>query len=382
MRASMLALFSTLMSACASPWEPAFDEQLRDEERGKVEIAPAAEALTFARRSTPQGPQLIAVTGWQDGRIAGLAVAAPGAGGDAIALLRERGYDALRDEVLAAAAAARVTVPADELLSPVDFDAAHIAVGTNYPEHASDAGTTRPFLFPKLVRPTGSGSSVHAGDGLLDYEVEIAVVPLEPLAGGTAPELLGLMVANDFTDRATLMRAVDRNDIESGKGFTTGKSFEGYLPVGSLLVVARNWRSFMAGLELRLFVNGRLRQRSRASEMVWNVDEMLAQIHKRKATAWEHRGAQVPLLPGDAIAARTLILTGTPHGTVFSGMPPRFIAGGLARWLLGGWDRSVPERVIEAYVDGARGAGAYLQPGDEVLIHVQRLGQIRSQVTR
>ncbi len=50
--------------------------------------------------------------------------------------------------------------------------------------------------------------------------------------------------------------------------------------------------------------------------------------------------------------------------------------------LLGGWGSSIPTHAISAYVDDARSAGAYLQPGDQVTSHVDYLGAIRNQVTR
>jgi len=284
--------------------------------------------------------------------------------------------------VLDAPADARVSLPADKLVVPVDFNDEHVAVGTNYAEHADEAGTTRPFLFPKRVQPGVSGDAVSAGSGLLDYEVELAVIPLEPLTAAAPPRFLGLLLSNDFTDRETLMHAVDRKDVESGKGFTTGKSFPGFLPVGGLLVIPRDYRVFAASLELQLFVNDGLRQRALVSEMVWDFDKVLAQALSRKDVRWDHRGDQVALFEGEAIAPRTLILTGTPHGTVFSGVPTGVIASGIFRWLLGGWEKSPPEQVIESYIASAREAGAYLQPGDEVLIHVERLGQIRSTVVR
>lgn len=383
-KAVMLAMISTLLAACSPKWEPAFHERYPEEERGTVEIADPADALTFARYRSSGGPRVMLVTAWTGDQVEGVDVGAlhgrePD---DAVALFGAVGYDRLLPDIATAPAAARVKVPAEDLLLPVDFGSDHIAVGTNYPEHASDAGTTRPFLFPKLVQPTASGDPVGAGSGLLDYEVELAVVPLEPLAKNESPPVLGFILANDFTDRETLMHAVDRNDVESGKGFTTGKSFPGYLPVGQLFVVPRDWRAFAKNLELRLFVNGDLRQRAKVPEMVWDIDEVLRQVWARQGVRWEHRGEQVALFEGDAIPARTLVLTGTPHGTVFDGVPPQVIARGLVSFALGGWSRGIAGSVIEAYVASAREAKAYLQPGDEVLIHVQRLGQIRSRVVR
>ncbi len=378
----LIAMLSALLAPPAAQWAAAFEESFPEEDRGNVSIADLDDALTFARVASTDGHRVIAVTGYRGGIIDGIDLStALGCNiDDAATLFVERGYDRLRDDVRSAPAAARVSIEVSRLVIAVDFSDDHIAVGTNYPEHAADAGTVRPFLFPKLVQPGLSGDPVSVRGGLLDYEVEIAVLPLEPLPQGEQPRFLGLMLANDFTDRETLMHAVDRNDIESGKGFTTGKSFPGYLPVGNLLVIPRDWRAFVGRLELRLFVNDALRQRSRATEMVWDVDRVLAETWLRKDLRWQHRAEQVALFDGDAISARTLVLTGTPHGTVFSGVPGRVIAAGLLRWLWGGWTTSIPEQVIEAYVDAARTAKAYLQPGDEVAIHVHYLGELRSTV--
>jgi 2,4-diketo-3-deoxy-L-fuconate hydrolase len=372
-----------LLAGCADMFQPAFHETLAETDRRTVAIAPPEVALTFARVASDGGPRVIAVTSWIDDRIEGVDMGALSGRDvrDAPALFLERGYDALAADIATAPATKRVGVTAESLIVPVDFGDHHIAVGTNYPEHASDAGTTRPFLFPKMVQPGISGDDVHAGTGLLDYEVEIAAMTLEPLAAGAAPRFLGLLASNDFTDRETLMHAVDRNDIESGKGFTTGKSFPGFLPVGPLLVIPRDYRSFSRELEIRLYVNDALRQKALGSEMVWDIDEVLRQVFARKGVRWDFRGREVALFEGDAIPARTLVLSGTPHGTVFDGVPGGVMVRGIGAWIFGGFlSRSPASQVIESYVAAARDAGAYLQPGDEVRIHIPRLGQIRSHV--
>src|SRR6185369_315515 len=377
----MLAFVFNLMASLQGSWEPAFQEALKEGERGDVQIADLTDALTFARADVDGRRRVLAVTRYRGGNIDAVDLSAVLSSNptDPIAAFGQRGYDQLLSDIRTAPPGAHVRVPASALVIPFDCADHHIAVGTNYPEHADDAGTVRPFLFPKLVQAGASGDDVAVRGGLLDYEVEIAVVTLEPLAGRD-PDHLGLVLANDFTDREALMHAVDRHDIESGKGFTTGKSFPGYLPVGNLFVIPRDWKTFVRGLELRLFVNEALRQRSSSSEMVWDVSEVLAQTLARKGVRWDHRGNDISLFDGDAIPARTLILTGTPHGTVFSGVPAAVIASGLVRWLAGGWNEGLPGNVIRAYVDAARHAEAYLQPGDEVFIHVARLGELKSRV--
>jgi 2-keto-4-pentenoate hydratase/2-oxohepta-3-ene-1,7-dioic acid hydratase in catechol pathway len=327
---------------------------------------------------------LLAVTRYEGGAVSGvdLGIHLERPAADPIELLRAVGWEGLRDAVAAAPASARVTAAAERLDLPLDLGEHHIAAGTNYPEHAGEAEVEDgPFLFPKLVRPTGPRADVPAGDALLDYEVELAFVALEDLPAGAHPSRMGVLVSNDYTDRATLLRHVDVWDPASGVGFTTGKSRPGYLPVGDLLVVPRDVRSFAASLELRLWVNGELRQRAAVSEWIWDLDRILDEIEARRDTTWQHRGAAVSLLsPEKTIAARTLILAGTPAGTVFAGVDTGTRARGALAWLFGGWATPLPRHVVEAYIREARAAGEYLRPGDRVVIHVDQLGIIENRI--
>jgi 2-keto-4-pentenoate hydratase/2-oxohepta-3-ene-1,7-dioic acid hydratase in catechol pathway len=352
---------------------------------GSVEIAPLDEAVTFARVRRDGAHRVLAVTRWADGAVEGVDLSAllgrPVS--DPIALLDdEEDQGALADRIAAAPDATRVTAAAGDLDLPVELGAHHVAAGTNYPEHAGEADVTDgPFLFAKLVEPTQSRAPVSAGDGLLDYEVELAFVTLTPLESAQATPRLGLVVCNDYTDRATLLRHVDVWNPASGTGFTTGKSFPGYLPVGDLLVVPRDVRAFADGLELRLWVNGELRQQTRASEWIWDLDRLLAETWARRDVTWEHRGGQVSLLsPAKTIPARTLLLAGTPAGTVFQGVDVGTRARGAFAWLWSGFEGPLPAHVVETYVRDARAAGGYLKPGDQVVIHVERLGVVANAI--
>jgi 2,4-diketo-3-deoxy-L-fuconate hydrolase len=382
-----LLVFSALLGACGSNWEPAFEATVDPSELDSVAIANPEHALTFARIGSDGSRRLIAVTRYEAGSVEGvdLSVSLGRHIADPIQLFLEEGYDALRGIVSRAAPGARVSLPASELVIPVDLREHHIAAGTNFPEHAGETSVERgPFLFPKIVSPTGPYGPVPAGAGLLDYEVEMAWVLLEPLSDPTTlPEYMGLVVCNDYTDRETLLRNVDVGNVESGEGFTTGKSFPGHLPVGNLFVVPRDFRAFAENLELRLYVNGRLRQRSTTREMIWDIDDLLAQTWARRSLTWEHRAHPVSLLgESELIPDRTLIMSGTPHGTVFRGVATRHMISGFLSWLWGGWGTPLPTHAISAYVDEARSAGAYLQPGDQVAAHVDYLGVIRNEVTR
>jgi len=349
-----------------------------------VEIAPVAEALTFARVDTDGRRRVVLVERYQDDKVAAvdlsLVLARPIE--DPIAVYRELGYTKLAEIVASAPTSARVVVDGTALALPLDLGTHHIAAGTNYPEHGSEAGVEDgPFLFAKLVAPTPSGAEVPVGQGLLDYEVELAWVTLDEIRDGKPPAAMGVMLCNDYTDRETLLHHLDPWNVASGKGFTTGKSFPGFLPVGDLFVIPRDYRAFGAARELELTVNGEPRQRSAVSAQIWDVDELFAEAWKRRDQHWEHRGGEVFLFAdGGVIEPRTLILSGTPAGTVFQDVGLAHKLQGATSWVLGGFDRSVASHVVEAYVSDPAVRATYLKPGDVVTIRSDYLGTIRNRI--
>lgn len=204
------------MAALWAPtWKLAFDEELPANQKTvatrSCSIAPTDQALTFARSASGQ---VIGVTSYSEGKVRGTDLTEALGSGDPVDLFNKHGYDKIREAIENNGKS--ISISTSELGLPADFPVENIAVGTNYPEHAKDAGTVKPFLFPKIGKPLKSGSDVSAGQGLLDYEVELAVFPLAPMSTST-PEFLGLVLANDLTDRQQLFGLVD-NDITTGKG--------------------------------------------------------------------------------------------------------------------------------------------------------------------
>lgn len=354
-------------------YEPLYDEVLAIGDADDVAVADPAVALTFARTKENH---VYLVTGYREGAIYGvdltLALGRPGS--DPLEMLAAEGYERLAET----AQAQQDAVPVDQLRTPVDLGQDHIAAGLNYPEHAGEVSVDDgPFLFPKLVEPTSWNSPLRVGQALLDYEVEVAWIPLDTTDPRGVDGPVGMILANDFTDRATLLDLVDTDDVAGGAGFTTAKSAPGYLPVGNLLVVPRDPTRFGQDLELRLYVNGELRQRGALHDMIWDLPTIVDQTLHRRSLTWTHRDARVSLLDGtDHIPPRTLMLSGTPQGTVYTDVDlPRRVEGFL-RWAAFGWNRSIPDHAINAYVGDARSAGIYLQPGDRVTIVVDYLGVI------
>jgi 2-keto-4-pentenoate hydratase/2-oxohepta-3-ene-1,7-dioic acid hydratase in catechol pathway len=349
-----------------------------------VTVAPPAEALTFARVEGNDGPRTLLVLRYDHGSVEAvdLSMALGRAVRDPIDAYHEHGRARLVDLAARADPSARVVVAATTLTTPVDLASHHVAAGTNYPEHAGEAGVEDgPFLFAKLVTPTAPRSSVPVGSALLDYEVELAWVTLEDRHDGTPPAEMGVILCNDYTDRETLLEHIDVWNVASGDGFTTGKSFRGYLPVGDLFVIPRDYRSFAATRKLALDVNGAPRQRSVVSAQVWSIDALLAETWKRRGQRWQHRDDEIGLLADDEILpARTLILSGTPSGTVFQDIGFAHKTRGVASWIFGGWREPIAAHVIGSYVRDPAVRARYLQPGDRVTISVDGLGVIDNEI--
>jgi len=347
-----------------------------------VEIAPLDEALTFACTRTEDGGRLIAVRAYLEGQITGVDLSSlkTSVAEDAIDLIHRLGQDAVRAFVQAAKD--EVTVSSDHLGLPVRLGDQNIGVGTNYAEHAAESTVVgSPFLFPKIVQPTAWDAPIPAGDALLDFEVELCLVPLEALMPGS-PVFGGLILGNDVTDRAVLLRNVDIADPQSGKGFTSGKSGPNYMPVGDLFVVPRNLPSFLSRLTLHLSVNGQVRQHAAATDWIWDLEEIVRQCRLKRDVSWAYWGGVARLAIGEAneINARTVIMAGTPAGTVFHGVPTKDRVMGALGWLLSGCKGPLIAQVIERYIKSARAAKTYLQPGDRVDIRVDRLGCLSNHI--
>ena len=335
-----------------------------------VDIAPLDEALTFAQTKAQEGERLIAVRAYQEGQIRGVDLSSlrASASEDAIDLIHRLGQDAIRAFVQASKD--EVVVSSDHLGLPIRLGDQNIGVGTNYAEHAAESTVVgSPFLFPKIVQPTAWDALIPAGDALLDFEVELCLVPLEALMPGSP--VFGV-----------LLRNVDIADPQSGKGFTSGKSGPNYMPMGDLFVVPRNLPSFLRSLTLHLSVNGQIRQHAAATDWIWDLEEIVRQCRLKRDVSWAYWGGVARLAIGEAneINARTVIMAGTPAGTVFHGVPTKDRLMGALAWLLSGCKGPLIARVIERHINSARAAKTYLQPGDRVDIRVDRLGCLSNRI--
>ena len=213
--------------------------------------------------------------------------------------------------VRAAASTGVGGVPADRLplRSPVTTPCRVVAQAVNYASHAQDAGVgedSPPVFFRK------SSASVSAPTGevirpahvrLLDYELEVGLVMGHQLPVGAAVTDTNLP---GYVAAVVMCNDVSARDVQLEKGqFYESKSYPTFTPTGPRLVLLdADDFGRLAGLRLRLWVNGELRQ-----------DATMADMITRPAAALSALAGFQPLDPGD------LVLTGTPGGTALQAPP-------------------------------------------------------------
>ncbi|OJU86439.1 MAG: 5-carboxymethyl-2-hydroxymuconate isomerase [Burkholderiales bacterium 66-5] len=183
------------------------------------------------------------------------------------------------------------------LEAPIPDASKYLAIGMNYQDHAEEArraGLSIPktqLWFNKQV------SCIHGPfDPVLiprvsekvDYEIELGVVigrRCRYVAESEAHAVVGgYFVANDVSAR---------DWQQASPTFTLGKSFDTHGPIGPWIVTPDEVADPHA-LEMRLFVNGELRQRQRTGNMIYTIWQ---QIH--------HLSQVMTLEPGDLIATGT-----------------------------------------------------------------------------
>jgi len=186
-----------------------------------------------------------------------------------------------------------VTLETVKLLSPCVITKA-VCVGLNYRGHAQEMKLElpdRPLIFLKpsscLNHPAGNIEYPTISHNL-HYEAELAVVIKKQArnvkAEDAADYILGYTCANDVTAR----------DIQIADGqWTRGKSCDTFLPLGPCIETDIEPSS----INIKLFLNDKLKQSSNTSDLIFKVPELVAFIT-----------ASMTLYPGD------VILTGTPSG--------------------------------------------------------------------
>ncbi|MBK9625847.1 MAG: fumarylacetoacetate hydrolase family protein [Rhodocyclaceae bacterium] len=364
-------------SSPSQVYERARKNKATPELLARVDIAPRGEALTFARYMQNGQPRLILVTDFDKGRVSGIDIQSQlkDSSADPIVLFNLMGYSALE-----ALENPSVQVAAEELILPFPGTDNQIAVGINYPAHSAETAITQSFVFPKRTVATDHRAKVPARDYLLDYEIELGFVLLNDLSRDALPKYVGLVLSSDYTDRATLLRHVNLRDVSSGEGFTQGKSERGFMPVGNLLIIPKDFQHFYKNLKLELWCNGEKRQEAHPAHLIWDVQRILYEALARESLRWKWNNEVVSLPVKDRrIPARTMILSGTPGGVIYQQPTARDIFLGLSEtFFMLRWFQ--PQTVIEPFLRNEHYSRRYLKPGDIVQMKADRLGTISNQI--
>jgi 2-keto-4-pentenoate hydratase/2-oxohepta-3-ene-1,7-dioic acid hydratase in catechol pathway len=172
-----------------------------------------------------------------------------------------------------------------------------VCAGMNYKSHINEQDgrfPSKPVLFAKAA-----SSIIKDGENILyppevkelDYEVELAVIIGSKMKDVSEKDVLshiyGYTIINDLT-----AREIQKNE---GQWFRA-KSFDTFAPIGPV-IIPKNKIQDPQNLHLKSYVNGKLRQNSNTSDMIFKIFELISYISK-----------SMTLEAGDLIA------TGTPAG--------------------------------------------------------------------
>jgi 2-keto-4-pentenoate hydratase/2-oxohepta-3-ene-1,7-dioic acid hydratase in catechol pathway len=218
-------------------------------------------------------------------------------------------------KTLSANASAHPAVPdpqrLEDWLTPLRYPNKVICTGANYYDHVTKDGGHSDynkednipvfFLKPPTTTLVGHGKSVRypVQSDKFDYELELAFVI------GKGGRHIAVEEARDYVAGYTIGLDLSARDWQRHPKHLAkfdlfgGKAFDDSCPLGPAIVPARFVDD--GNLDLKLRLNGELKQDANTKEMIWPVPELVSQIS-------EH----VTLEPGD------VVLTGTPAGVGLS----------------------------------------------------------------
>jgi 2-keto-4-pentenoate hydratase/2-oxohepta-3-ene-1,7-dioic acid hydratase in catechol pathway len=100
-------------------------------------------------------------------------------------------------------------------------------------------------------------------------------------------------------------------------GFARAKGQPGFLPVGNLFVIPKDYESFLEKVEMKLYVNNHLRQSETANNMRAKPKDILKRIFDNNSLSFYSLEQSIDLLANNEIPQGTIILSGTPAGVIF-----------------------------------------------------------------
>ena len=215
-----------------------------------------------------------------------------------------------------------------KLLAPIPRPRKLICVGLNYRDHAAETNSeipSVPTIFNKFATAV-----IAPGDNIVlpkvskspDYEAEFAFVigrGGRNIAGADWPKhVFGYTIVNDVSAR-DYQRATTQ--------WLMGKTFDTFAPMGPWIVTADEIAD-PHNLDIQLDINGERLQSSNTRELIFKIPDLIAFL-----------SSVFTLEPGDIVS------TGTPAGVGVARNPQRF-----------------------------------LRPGDDVVVRIPAIGELRNPV--
>ncbi|MGD1092282.1 MAG: fumarylacetoacetate hydrolase family protein [Bryobacteraceae bacterium] len=214
------------------------------------------------------------------------------------------------------------------LLAPIPRPPKLICAGLNYRDHAIEVKAKIPDVptifskFTNVVIGPGQPIVLPKASQKPDYEAELAFVI------GTGGRHIPATNAMDHVFGYTILNDVSARDYQlATTQWLMGKTFDTFAPMGPW-IVTRDEIADPHELDISLEIGGETLQHSNTRELIFKIPELI-----------EYLSTVVTLEPGDVVA------TGTPPGVGYVRNPPR-----------------------------------YLRPGDEVVIRIQGIGELRNPV--
>ncbi|MDP9038233.1 MAG: fumarylacetoacetate hydrolase family protein [Acidobacteriota bacterium] len=221
-----------------------------------------------------------------------------------------------------------VALAAARLVAPIARPPRIFGIGLNYQEHAVESNMkvqAVPTVFLKLSSSVVGPEApvvLPAASSQVDYEAELAVVI------GRAGYKIAAAQAEEHIFGYTIVNDVSARDIQlSTSQWSLGKSFPSFTPMGPW-IVSKDEVGDAHALGIQITVSAEVLQDSNTSLLIFRIPRLI-----------EYISGIVPLEVGDVIS------TGTPPGV--------------------GMGRS-PQR--------------WLRPGDEMVIRIEGIGELRNPV--
>ena len=215
-----------------------------------------------------------------------------------------------------------------KLLAPIPRPPKFICVGLNYRDHAAESKMEIPPVptifnkFTNVVIGPGANIVLPKVTRKPDYEAELAFVI------GRGGRYIPAPKAMEHVFGYTIVNDVSARDFQNATSqWLMGKTFDTFAPMGPW-IVTKDEIADPHALDISLEIGGVTLQKSNTKELIFKIPELI-----------EYISQVVTLEPGDIVA------TGTPPGVGFAQKPPR-----------------------------------WLRPGEEVIVRIEGIGELRNPV--